>query len=161
MRKPVVELYFLLFAFCFLLFCFSTNAQSTDSLPPFNNVKGTLLFNQRYCGGARPSEEMLAMYDSLRPLPNTTIYLARKNGGKFIYKLVSDKNGNFKKRMRAGKYFVYMSRNYDQSAIVNFNPDCKQWMKSIFGEVEIINGEKKLCHINLRFGCDPCSPPRP
>lgn len=145
----------------FFLFLFSINSIAQDSLPPFNSIHGTLTFNQRYCGGPRPTEEMEAQLDSLRPLPNTTIYLARKKGGKFIYKLVSDKNGNFKKRMRAGKYFVYMSKNYTQQTLPNFNPNCAKWMKTNFGEVEIINGEKKSYSINLRFGCDPCSPPRP
>lgn len=151
----------LLFAFCSLPFAFYSKAQTTDSLPPFNSVKGALTFNQRYCGGPRPTEEMEAQLDSLHPLPNTTIYLARKKGGKFIYKLVADGNGNFKKRMRAGKYFVYMSKNFDRQTLPNFNPGCAKWMKTIFGEVEIINGEKKSYSINLRFGCDPCLPPRP
>jgi hypothetical protein len=119
------------------------------------------MFKQRYCGGARPSEELLAMLDSLRTLPNTTVYLARQRGGKLLYKLTSDAKGNFKKRMRAGKYYVYMTKKYEPGLLTNFNPNCEEWMKSIFGEVEIINGGKKLYNINLHFDCDPCSPPRP
>ncbi|MBK5286140.1 MAG: hypothetical protein JJE25_12130 [Bacteroidia bacterium] len=140
------------------LFSISSHAQNSA---PYNLVQGKLIFKQSYCGGARPSEEMLAYYDSLRPLSNTTIYLSRKIGGKNIYKLVSDGKGNFKKCARAGKYFIYMSKDYDQSVLSNFNPDCAKWMKSNFGELEIIDGGKKLYNITLHFGCDPCSPPRP
>ena len=156
MRKSIIAYCLLPFAFCLLLFCINAIAQT----PAYNLVQGKLMFNQRYCGGARPSEEMLTQFDSLRPLPNTTVYLSRNVGGKIIYKLVSDGKGNFKKKMRAGKYFVYMSRNYNQGALSFFNPDCAKWMKSRFGEVEIINGGKKLYNISLHFGCDPCLPPR-
>ena len=146
----------------FFVITFSILSQAqTPVTPSYNLVQGKLKFNQRYCGGARPSEEMLAQFDSLRLLPNTTVFLSRKIGGKFIYKLVSDGKGNFKKKMRAGKYFVYMSRNYDKYLLSEFNPDCEKMMKSTFGEVEIIEGGKKLYNINLHFGCDPCSPPRP
>ena len=161
MNKTFVGIYFLLFAFCLLLFCNLAMAQAHDSLSAFNNIQGTLKFNQRYCGGARPSEELLAMFDSIRPLPNTMVYLARKKGGKFIYKLFTDKNGNFHKRIRAGKYFVYMSKQYDHEVLFDFNSHCGKWMKHAFAEVEIINGENKTYSLLLRFGCDPCSPPRP
>jgi hypothetical protein len=63
--------------------------------------------------------------------------------------------------MRAGKYFVYMSKDYDQETLSNFNPDCAKMMKSHFGEVEIIDGGKKLYNIAVHVGCDPCMPPRP
>lgn len=152
------EFFFLLFICCL---SYAANAQTKDSLQPYNDVQGRLTFNQSYCGGARPSEEMLAQYDSIRPLPNTTVYLARTKGGKFIYKISSDEKGKFKKKMRAGKYLVYLSRNYSKEALPYFNPKCTKWMKSVFAEVEVINGGKKLYNINLHFGCDPCSPPRP
>ena len=154
------QFYFLLFVICLLLFTLCAHAQAPGSLPPYNLVQGKLLFNQSYCGGARPTDEMVARLDSLRLLPNTTVCLARKQGGKFIYKLTSDANGNFKRKIRAGKYFIYMSKLYDHDVLSMFNPNCAKWMKYIFGEVEIIDGGKKLYNIPLHFGCDPCLPPK-
>lgn len=132
------------------------------SVPSYscNLVQGTLTYTNRYCGGARPSEEMLAEYATPHNLTSTTIYLKRKKGGKVIYKIVADKDGKFKKCIKPGKYFLYMSKYYNKELHLNFNPKCdKAWTS--YGEVEILNHAKKLYLLNLDFGCDPCSPPRP
>ncbi len=148
------------------LFSVSAFAQDTVSAPvpalpsSCNLVQGTLTYTNRYCGGARPSEEMLAQYATPRNFTSTTIYLKRNKGGKVIYKIVADKEGNFKKCIKPGKYFLYMSKYYDKKLSLNFNPKCKAAWTS-YGEVEILNHAKKLYLININFDCDPCSPPRP
>src|SRR5258708_2551390 len=161
MRTSHIRFFVLLLTIVNCQLSISLKAQTPSVTPTYNLVQGRLMFNVRYCGGARPTEEMLAQFDSLRPLPNTTVFLSRTQGGKFIYKLVSDSTAHFKKKMKAGKYFVYMSKDYNHDVLSNFNPGCAKWMKTQFAEVEVINGGKKLYNIALHFGCDPCSPPRP
>jgi len=163
------------YLFPFLVFLFSINAfaQDTvkapvvvlsDSLPlpssSCNLVQGTVTFTNQYCGGARPSEQLLAEYATPQNFVNTTIYLKKKKGGKVIYKIVTDKNGKFKKCIKPGKYYLYMSKYYNKKLRLNFNPKCAMAWTS-YGEVEVLNHAKKLYTLNLGFGCDPCSPPRP
>jgi L-rhamnose isomerase len=123
-------------------------------------VQGGITYTNRYCGGARPSEEMLTEYATPKNFVSTTIYLKRKKGGQVIYKIVTDKDGKFKKCIKPGKYFLYMSKYYNKKLQLNFNPNCsKAWTS--YGQVEILNHAKKLYSFNMEFGCDPCSPPRP
>jgi hypothetical protein len=154
-----------LFPFFFLLFSINVFAQDTTSAPSppppsCNLVQGTLTYTNRYCGGARPSEEMLADYATPQNLAKTIIYLKRRKGGKVIYKIAGDKDGKFKKCIKPGTYFLYMSKYYDKTLRLNFNPDCpKAWHS--YGEIEILDHAKKLYLVNMNFECDPCSPPRP
>ena len=152
-----------------IAFLYSFTAYTQDTVPvpasitpstSCNLVQGTLTYTNRYCGGARPSDEMLAEYATPQNLTSTTIYLKRKKGGKIIYKIVADKDGKFKKCIKPGKYFLYMSKYYDKNLALNFNPKCKMAWHS-YGEVEILNRAKKLYLIDMHFDCDPCSPPRP
>lgn len=103
---------------------------------------------------------MLADYATPRNLTNTIIYLKRKKGGQVIYTIAADKDGKFKKCIKPGKYFLYMSTHYNKKLLVNFNPSCAKAWRS-YGEVEILNHAKKLYVFSLFFNCDPCSPPRP
>jgi hypothetical protein len=150
----------------FFIFPFFTNAQDTvpPAAPPVssscNMVQGTVTYTNRYCGGARPGEEILAEYATPKNFVSTTIYLKRKKGGKVIYKIVTDKDGKFKKCIKPGKYFLYMSIYYNKKLPLNFNPKCTMSWTS-YGEVEILDHAKKLYLLNLHFDCDPCSPPRP
>jgi hypothetical protein len=158
--------------FFFLLFSFNVFAQDSlraptpplDSAAPkissCNMVQGIVTYTNSYCGGARPSEEMLADYATPKNFVSTTIYLKRKKGGKVIYKIVTDKDGKFKKCIKPGKYLLYMSKYYNKKLPLNFNPKCTMSWTS-YGEVEILDHAKKLYAFNLHFGCDPCSPPRP
>ena len=155
------------YSLLFFVFLFSVTVFAQDTVPAApvpsscNLVQGTLTYTNRYCGGARPSDEMLAEYATPRNFTNSTIYLKRKKGGKVIYKIVADKDGKFKKCIKPGKYFLYMSKYYDKKNLsLNFNPKCAMAWTS-YGEVEILDHAKKLYLLNMDFGCDPCSPPRP
>ena len=155
-----------LFLFAISIFlCVNVDAQDSVTTPSpvtssCNLVKGTLTFTNQYCGGARPSEEILAEHDRPQNFVSTTFYLKRKKGGKVIYKIVTDSEGNFKKCIKPGKYFLYMSKYYNKKLSLNFNPKCTMAWTS-YGEVEVLDHAKKLYLLNMHFGCDPCSPPRP
>jgi hypothetical protein len=88
----------------------------------------------QYCGGAAPTEEVLASTHKKKPFANKTIYMYKK--GKCVDSLVTDSLGWVKKRIRYGKYELFLAyKHFKQTPIgteKDFDMECmkKEWVRA-------------------------------
>ena len=133
--------------------------------PIANKIEQTVVvhvtFNNNYCGGARPSEEMLNQYKSKFPLSLSCLILRSQSKEKTEIKVTTDKNGNFKVHLLPGHYSYFMTEKYNRNMGSPFDSQCIIWLQREFGEIEIKKGKFKGYVMNYSFGCNPCEPPRP
>lgn len=108
------------------------------------SVSTQINFKQPYCGGARPSAEMLADAEKSIPYSNKTIIIISNKGR--VDSVKTNSNGLFSANLAFGTYKVYEAwRYYKKSAggmaVSDFNPKClkKEWKKEI---LQIIVTEK-------------------
>jgi hypothetical protein len=94
-----------------ILFIFGTaHAQKySKAKTSYCIVKGTITTTSSYCGGARPSEEMIEELQKPKPANRKTIYIkyGSKNSSstKVIRKIVTNELGQFEVKLKKG--FVY------------------------------------------------------
>ena len=125
------------------------------------NVSGHVIFTNSYCGGARPSDEMLESYETEYPLTNSTILLKQaEQKGKSI-KITTDKKGNFQANLNPGTYDYFMTEKYSKNMGASFSSSCDVWLKRCFGQIKITEKKGKGYKLFFGFGCNPCEPPRP
>lgn len=122
-------------------------------------IKVEVFFCNSYCGGARPTEEILEYYKKEYVFSNSTFILKKENADKQI-KVTTDSNGVFKCSLLPGKYNYYMTKEFNKNIQANFNSSCDIWLSQNFGQIEILPGTKTYKMVYL-FGCNPCLPPRP
>ncbi|MBK8845877.1 MAG: hypothetical protein IPO27_04590 [Bacteroidetes bacterium] len=85
------------------------NSQSAQGY--LHEVKGNLTFTYDYCGGARPSDEMLAKLKEPRVIEGFTVYLkpGKENSTAAITDSAQcDSNGNYVFRIPKGDYVILM-----------------------------------------------------
>ena len=71
-------------------------------------IKGHATFTAVYKGGARPTPEVLEACCSKRPMANATLYLKKNYYSRLQCTITTDKNGDFQKCLRPGKYNVFL-----------------------------------------------------
>jgi hypothetical protein len=73
-------------------------------------ISGLITSTSSYCGGARPSDEMLADIATPRPFPSKTIYIKKgevnSQKKKIVLVLTTDTNGRFQAKLPLGKYLI-------------------------------------------------------
>jgi len=129
-----------------------------DELKKQENVSGSVTFSNHYCGGAKPSDEMMEGYRTQYPLKNSTILLKSKNQKDKAIKIKTDKEGNFNMPLDAGTYDYYMTESYNQDMNCSFNSSCKKWLNKCFGQIKIKEGKNSGYTIIFDFECNPCEP---
>ena len=92
----------------FSLILFITVSGSCQSHNNRVTIKGHATFTAVYKGGARPSPEVLEACCSKRPMANATLYLKKNYYSRLQCTITTDKNGDFQKRLRPGKYNVFL-----------------------------------------------------
>jgi hypothetical protein len=113
-----------LFSALFLCFISSFVAQKF-------NVQLKFVFKQPYCGGAKPSPEILAEAEKERPLDKHTFYVYKKN--KCIDSIKTDDNGIVNLNFKAGSYTLLESwKHFKKSPdgpITSYDKKClkKAW----------------------------------
>ena len=118
-------------------------------------ISGTLYYNRNYCGGARPSPEILETYEKYLPLGNSEIKL--KNRTETFY-ASTDQSGNFSSSIAYGTFDVYVISVMPR--IVDINPQsCSACFNKPVGKVTISN--KKKNDIKITFPCSDDSKLRP
>jgi hypothetical protein len=115
----------LIFGFCILLY-FGAFSQGKV------NVK--LSQKQSYCGGARPSEEILERYKKPLPYVNKKLIIVSSNGK--IDSTTTDTKGALKLKLKPGSYKLYEAWRYrkrtpDGTTINDFDTSClaQVWQK--------------------------------
>lgn len=141
-------------------------------------VSGTVTSTSSYCGGARPSDEILADVATPRPIPNKKIYIKKGESNSFdskaIIVLTSDAKGNFHAKLAPGKYLVVDSTKNDMTyynmllktykdQTVNYEAIdtlcLKEWYTKPNCVFEVIDKEVKDINVNFHRTCNdiPCA----
>jgi len=108
---------FLLSIFCLTLFSFQQKKSHKKIIQ--YPVSGIITATSSYCGGARPSGEILSQLATLRPQSNKKIYLKKGEinsfDSKVFMELTTDTAGKFRAKLPAGKYLIVDEEKKDLS----------------------------------------------
>jgi len=130
-------------AYFFLTASFSIFAQQ--------KVKIHITFTNQYCGGARPTPEIEAGYNTPKDFHDVHVILK----GKMHFKIKTDSLGHFSAALKSGKYQIYLTKLKNEAHFTNYNPACKQMLQASYGEL-LIEKDITEYEINLHFPCNPC-----
>lgn len=101
------------------------------------NITVKITYKEPYCGGARPSEEMLEKAQLAKPYAKKKVVLVSDQGKTKVLK--TDTNGEIKTKLKAGTYKIYEAWRYTKKTangmpLQNFDSECLklEWQKEIF-----------------------------
>ena len=144
-------------------------------------------YNEQYCGGAEPTDEMMEEIDKQKPLVNQTVYISRYEKGRMFtdeIKVNTDKAGYATVVLDTGVYVVsFYKLNIpapvvedkaepdntqdvpnDQEEVVDeeaYKAECeRQWKQMTATPFKIIGG-KSAYKVIMNKECNPCEEPRP
>ncbi|MEO5643089.1 MAG: hypothetical protein ABIQ40_12240 [Bacteroidia bacterium] len=104
-----------------------------------------------YCGGARPSEEIVAEKKKSILLTNSTLMMKNKKGVEYL--VTTNDKGIFRSGIPAGQYDIYLTENTNK-AIYNVSPEtCENCLTKPTGNVIIQKGIQASCTVH--FNCAP------
>ena len=129
----------------FLFFTFAMFAQQ--------QVKIFVSYTNSYCGGARPTDEIINKYKASNKLSNFKIKLLNKKPITFT----TDSLGRIITKLRPGKYHIFLTEENNKKLFTNYDPTCVKMLKPPYGELLIEPGKNNY-KINLHFPCNPCQP---
>ncbi len=120
-------------------------------------LKGNVTFTTRYCGGARPSQEILDRNKTPKIYKNTTFKLKNASTNKeYLFK--TDSLGNYSLSIKKGMYNLYPTLNSSDENKIGFDNKCEKWQSMNIGEVTIGNEKKLNYDFIVNCPCDPCDP---
>lgn len=153
--------------FLSLLISYSLNAKSLNYL-----IKGNVKQTSSYCGGARPSQEMLDEFATPKPFPNKTFYVLKGKtnnlSNKIIATFTTDTNGNFSFKLPPGTYSILVEEQTKPIKAQDYtnkyqtvNDKCLQrWWQKPYYLLIVKNKNKPLnfifnhrCYINNDIPC--------
>ena len=141
-------------------------------------VSGTVTQTRDYCGGARPPDEILTQLGTPTPVSGKKIYIKAGEVNTFeskvILVLTTDEKGNFKAKLKPGKYLVVDSLKKDLTfynmllktyktqteSYEPIDPVClKEWFMKPAGTFEVTGKEAKNISVNFHITCRdvPCA----
>lgn len=122
-------------------------------------VIGVANYNSIYCGGARPNEEVLAEYNRLRSMKNTTIKFVNVDNLK-SENTKTDEKGNFSVNLSAGSWEYYLSEDFYDSNIddglLEIQKKCDKFYNAPYGTIEIFSDT--TVNLIYHLPCNPCDP---
>lgn len=126
-------------------------------------VQLTILYTSDYCGGAYPSDEILAAMKQERTLDNTEMVLKAVETGN-MERVTTGMKGQANIALTPGRYEVYFPVKISaEAAAAAISPEqCAKWKKTPDAVFEIAK-DTELANILLKVHrtCNPCEPPRP
>jgi hypothetical protein len=133
-----------------------TVAKAADTVPaePTFPVGFKVQFTRAYCGGARPSEEIVADYNSPKALTNSTLKLKNHFTGK-EYFLNTGSGGSGTVDLEEGKYDVFFTEKIDAGLSTGFDPKCDLWQDQLLQTIKV-SAASPQSSINVHFICNPC-----
>jgi hypothetical protein len=126
-----------------------------DTVPAFE-IKGTVYYTLSYCGGAKPTDEIIRELATPKLFVNSTFMLRNKDSK---YRIQTDQNGGFTASLPAGHFDVYFTKGTNLSIISGTANSCNNCLTEKTGTVNIIADEK--AKINIAFHCTPEDAKRP
>lgn len=142
----------------------SAPSDHTQVVVPVDSIKvkevavneGMVFYTLPYCGGARPTEEILAEKKKAKPLTNSTLKLKNKSGD---YLVVTNEKGLWRSGIPAGTYDVYLTEKTNK-AIYDVKPGaCENCLKEKMATITIKQGVRSDCTVH--FNCGPDAKRRP
>jgi hypothetical protein len=95
----------------YILLAFNLNAQTKQK------IVGVYTESSAYCGGARPSQEIMANLERAIPTANKILYLKKGTLNiikqKKLFRVMTDTNGQFNFKLAPGKYYIVGSDKID------------------------------------------------
>ncbi|HEV7230798.1 MAG TPA: hypothetical protein VGO45_05690 [Bacteroidia bacterium] len=163
MHLPFRHIFFSLLIFL----VFSENIYSQKNSKQYT-VSGTITQTHSYCGGARPSDEMLARLNTPAPYAGKKLYIRYGNQNsskKKIIRIISaDSAGHFKIQLPSGTYCIIQDEQIKRLDIEHFkkqeteylklDENClKNWWSQCFTTFEVKSENKTNLNINFNFPC--------
>jgi hypothetical protein len=138
--------------FTFLLSFTLAFSQNTSG----EKLKITFTYTRSYCGGAKPSEEILQQLNTPKILANCRLMLIHEHNMAFKGPVVTtNANGEALVQLtKKGTYSVYLVSNKKNKAELPFNKSCKALLKINLGTF-VNAGVDTTC--SIRIPCDPCN----
>ncbi len=150
-----------------LLFLFGTShaQKQKRTKTTYTLVKGIITTTTSYCGGARPSEEIMEELQKPKPAKGKTIYIkyGSKNVSKLkiIRKIVTNELGEFEVKLKRGFIYQFMDDWKSKPFLTPQNTEFVVWdincLKSRFATPDFILDLKKnnggLVEINYHQPC--------
>ena len=135
---------------------FKTDSVFKDTLPSYPIVVGTVIFHYPYCGGAAPTEEVIAEMEKEHLLTNSVLKL-KNNSGEYI--INTNEKGNFSIAIPIGTYNVFLTKGVNKK-LYNVSPKtCENCLTLPITDLKIKTGKK--VKIEFTFNCDPEAKLRP
>lgn len=133
-----------------------TVAKTADTIPaePVYKSSFKIQFTRSYCGGARPTEQILDNYRTPIPLGASTLKFRNHFTGK-EYFLHTGADGVASADMEEGKYDVFFTKDIDESLPTGFDPECNLWQNELLFTVKVTSSGK-MQDVTVHFVCNPC-----
>jgi hypothetical protein len=134
----------------------TTTVSVPDTVPPdpLFTARLEFTFTSAYCGGARPTEEIIADKATARPLRNSTLLLKNHFNGK-TYTCTTNDDGVCQTGITEGKYDVYLTTDINPKLGTGFDGKCSLWRNKVMYTVKITDdGKSRL--VPVHFECNPC-----
>jgi hypothetical protein len=144
-------------------------AQKTGSgAQKLYSISGTITHTQSYCGGARPTDEMLAQYNTPTPLAGKKLYIRSGTENslkrKVLHQIVSDGTGHFSLKLPSGTYCILVQEQVKKLNKAEFrkkatdyltlDENClNQWWKTCYLSFEVKDTEITDLKINFNTPC--------
>lgn len=126
----------------------------TVVVEPTYKTSFRVLYTSSYCGGARPSEEMLAEYATPKLLTVSWIKFRNHFSGK-EYILQTNAEGIAETEMEEGKYDVFLTKDINPKLSTGFDPKCKLWTDQLLLTIKVTSSGK-MQDVTIHFICNPC-----
>ena len=112
-----------------------------------------LVYTRSYCGGARPTEEMLSALRTPVALSNCKINFVNEKNGRTTESL-SNLKGEVNVSLEPGNYFVRIADNTSIQSDLPFKKDCKKLSEINLSSLQI--PATTTDSIFIKIPCDPC-----
>lgn len=132
------------------------SAAQDTIIPVDNRIHASFRFyyTTSYCGGARPTEEIIQENAMPRLLTTSTVKLKNHHTG-VVYTCKIGKDGEATIDLEEGKYDVYLTREINPALPTGYDPKCSLWQNKSLFTVKVSN-DGKTREVTLHFECNPC-----
>lgn len=148
-----------------ILLCTQSAFSAKKRAAKLVSIQGQITQTADYCGGAQPSEEMLAEMARPKPLPNKEIVIKigpkNKVGNAVYKKIVTDQNGKFIVRLQSNMVYCFIEDWKAKPFKVPQNTEFVTWDAACLYErylladyvLKVQNKENALVQINFHKPC--------
>jgi hypothetical protein len=114
-------------------------------------------YNGKYCGGAKPNDEILLQYALHREFGNSVIKICPVGKKKPVYKVKTNAFGQAKVVLPDGEW-KYSLTNEVSNDVLYINEKCSESINKIYGTFKTDSTTKSVIELLYHFECDPCDP---